>query len=52
LLHLYCCPLHFCTAVLQNTLYELSLTKAGLPTKPEDVPEPAEAAGGGGEEEA
>lgn len=30
---------------MENTLYELSLTKAGLPTKPEDVGEPE--AGGG-----
>lgn len=32
---------------LENTLYELSLTKAGLPTKPEDIPEPDAGAGGG-----
>lgn len=31
---------------MQNTLYELSLTKAGLPTKPEDIPEPDAGAGG------
>ncbi|KAL4457974.1 hypothetical protein ABPG75_012839 [Micractinium tetrahymenae] len=31
---------------LENTLYELSLTKAGLPTKPEDIPEPDAGAGG------
>lgn len=35
----------------QNTLYELSLTKAGLPTKPEDVPEPGTAGADRGDDE-
>lgn len=30
----------YCLRKLENTLYELSLTAAGLTSKPEDIPEP------------
>ncbi|KAL6776062.1 TRA1 [Auxenochlorella protothecoides x Auxenochlorella symbiontica] len=32
--------LKYCLRKLENTLYELSLTAAGLTSKPEDIPEP------------